>query len=121
MENSMKNKFYGIAAAGLIVGASLPPAAALAASATVEAAKDACIVGEQTDGYLGVVAGADAGDAVRREIRDINQQRKAVYSDLAHRNGVTIEVTAALTAEKLINQASAGQCYRDESGAWVEV
>ena len=121
MENSMKNKLYGIAVASLIVGVSMPPAVALAASATVEQAKDACIVGEQTDGYLGVVPGAAASDAVRREIRDINQQRKAVYSDLARRNGVTTEVTAALTAEKLIGQTSAGQCYRGASGAWVEV
>ena len=83
MEHSMKSKLYGIAAASLFVGATLPSASALAASAAVEAAKDACIVGEQADGYLGVVAGANASDAVRREIRDINQQRKAVYADLA--------------------------------------
>ena len=120
MEYSMKNKFYGIAAAGLIAGSVLPPAV-LAASAAVEQAKDACIIGEQDDGYLGVVDGADASAAVRREIRDINQQRKAVYGDLARSNGVTIEVTAAMTAEKLIAQSSAGQCVRDSGGIWVEV
>lgn len=114
----MKNTLRGIAAAGLIAVAPIP---AHAASAIVEQAKDACVVGEQADGYLGVVSGADASDALRREIRDINQQRKAVYADLARRNGVTIEVTAALTAEKLINQARSGQCYRDQSGRWVEV
>ena len=93
---------------------------ASAASALVENAKDNCIVGEQSDGYLGVVSGADASEALRREVRDINQQRKSVYADLARRNGVTIEVTAALTAEKLMNQARAGQCVRLSSGAWVK-
>ncbi len=120
MEHSMRNKLYGIAAAGLMAGVVLPPAV-LAASAAVEQAKDACVVGEQVDGYLGIVDGADASAAVRREVRDINQQRKAVYGDLARRNGVSVEVTAALTAEKLIKQASSGQCYRDASGNWVEV
>ena len=122
MENSMKKLFRRIAAAGLMAGVALAPASGYAASAIVEQAKSQCVVGEQADGYLGVVSGADASAALRREIRDINQQRKAVYADLARRNGVTIEVTAALTAEKLINQARRrGQCYRDQNSRWVEV
>lgn len=99
----------------------LLPAAAMAASAIVEAAKDQCLVGEQADGYLGIVSGASVDDAVRRDIRDINQQRKSVYAQLAKRNGVTIEVTAALTAEKLMNQASSGQCVRTQDGRWIEM
>lgn len=101
-------------------------AAALAASAiivspafaiTVQEAKAQCIVGEQADGYLGF-AEASSDEALRREVRDINQQRKAVYEDLAQRNGVTVDVTAALTAEQLMNRAASGQCIRDQSGAW---
>lgn len=109
-----------LAAAVLAAGLLVSAAPASAASATIENAKNSCIVGEQADGYLGVVSGAEASEALRREVRDINQQRKAAYADLARRNGVTIEVTAALTAEKLMNQARSGQCVRLESGAWVK-
>ena len=105
-----------IAAAGLAAAAGLFVAAAAAASPSIEAAKAACVVGEQSDGYLGVVDGAEASEELRREVRSINQQRRAAYEGLAARNGVTVEVTAALTAERLMNQAPAGHCIRDESG-----
>ena len=121
MDKSIRAKFYGLAAASLISATLLPTTTVLAASAAVEQAKNACIVGEQSDGYLGVVTGQTASAAIKREIRDINQQRKSAYADLARRNGVTTEVTAALTAEKLIAQARPGQCYRNASGVWVEV
>lgn len=109
----------------LLVGASVLLASSMAplsaASPIVETAKDNCVVGEQADGYLGVVTGKQANDVLRREIRDVNQQRKTVYAQLAKRNGVTIEVAAALTAEKLMNQASRGQCIRNQAGSWVEI
>lgn len=118
MERSMKKRIL-YAAAMLMFFAAVP--ATNAASPAVERAKDECIVGEQADGYLGVVAGADASDELRREIADINQQRKAAYADLARRNGVTIDVAAKLTAEKLLNQATPGQCIRDQSGEWRKI
>lgn len=115
MSNTMANKIVGA-----VSGIALMAGVALAASPAVEAAKDQCIVGEQADGYLGFVSGG--GDAaLRREVRDINQQRKAYYADLAARNGVSIDVTATLTAEKLISQARPGECVRDQNGNWVEL
>ncbi|GJL94616.1 MAG: hypothetical protein DHS20C05_10210 [Hyphococcus sp.] len=104
----------------LAIVAALIFSGAWAASATIEQAKDNCIVGEQIDGYLGVVTGANASDDLRREVRDINQKRKAVYADLARRNGVSIQVTAQLTGEKLVNQAGRGECVRDTSGRWIK-
>ncbi|MCK5745313.1 MAG: YdbL family protein [Oricola sp.] len=114
MEKHLK-KF--LAAAAISIGLAV---SASAASPAVENAKNNCIVGEQADGYLGVVTGANPSEEIRREIRDINQQRKAAYANLAQRNGVTIEVAASLTAEKLINQAGPGQCVRDQSGNWIK-
>ncbi len=106
--------------AGAVLSFAAVPAIALAASAIVEDAKDRCIVGEQADGYLGFVDESAADTALRREVRDINQQRKAFYADLAARNGVSIDVAAALTAEKLINSADPGECVQDANGAWIE-
>ena len=119
MKHSMKkNLLTAAVSASFVFAAALSPV--LAASALVENAKDNCIVGEQADGYLGVVDGASASAELQREIRDINQQRKAVYANLAKRNGVTIEVAAALTAEKLMNQATSGQCVQSSSGEWIK-
>ena len=90
-----------------------------AASAAIEDAKADCIVGEQSDGYLGVVDGAVASEGVRREVRSTNQQRKAAYANLAAKNGVTIEDTAALTGKKLVENADSGECVQLPDGSWA--
>ena len=117
----MKRLLLSLTAVGLLAGSAIAPVAAAAASAIVEQAKDGCVVGEQADGYLGFVPGATVSSELRREVRDINQRRKSFYADLARRNGVSTSVTAALTAEKLMRQASRGQCIRDQSGNWREI
>ena len=121
MDKSMKRLLLSVAASGFLTTAFVVPSSAVAASAIIEQAKDQCIVGEQADGYLGFVPGGNASAELRREVRDVNQQRKSIYADLARRNGVSIEVTAALTAEKLLSQAQRGECIRDAQGNWREV
>ncbi|MEE2690868.1 MAG: YdbL family protein [Pseudomonadota bacterium] len=103
-------RIAAIAAALLVAGASS------AFAMSVAEAKAQCIVGEQYDGYLGFANEAAADEALKREVRGINQQRRTAYEGLAQRNGVSVDVTAALTAEKLMNQAPSGQCIRDQSG-----
>ncbi len=92
---------------------------AIAATASINAAKANCIVGERIDGYLGIVDESRASDEVRREVARINQQRKAAYTRLAQQNGVTIEDTGRVAAEQLINRAGSGQCVQNSGGAWV--
>ncbi len=94
--------------------------AAHAASAIIEQAKSQCIVGEQSDGYLGIVNEASASEDLRREVRSINQQRKAAFADLAARNGVTIEDTAALTGKRLVENAASGHCVQLPDGSWAK-
>ena len=114
----MRAHILRLAAAAAVGIASI--SLAHSASASIEGAKAECLIGERNDGYLGVVSGKSIDDALRREMRSINQQRKAAYARLAERNGVTIDVTARLTAEKLINGAGAGECVQNASGAWIK-
>lgn len=107
-------------AASVLAVTAFAAAPALAGSATIDAAKAQCIVGEQTDGYLGVIDNAKADEALKREVRSINQQRKAAYAELAARNGVTIEQAAQVTAERLLNGAPAGHCIQSPEGGWVK-
>ncbi len=117
---TMKKTFLAVAAiAGLAFTAALTPASA--ASAIIENAKDNCIVGEQADGYLGIVPGANASAELRREVRDVNQQRKAVYASIAQRTEVTVDIAATRTAARLVNEAKSGQCVRDASGEWLQL
>ncbi|ADM10606.1 hypothetical protein PB2503_12844 [Parvularcula bermudensis HTCC2503] len=95
--------------------------AAHAAPPIIEEAKANCVVGERIDGYLGIVDGAAANDALRREVRVINQQRSAAYDNLASKNGVTVAVAAKATAERVINGAPSGHCVQNESGEWIRV
>jgi hypothetical protein len=74
-------------------------------------------VGEQADGYLGVV-GSVSG-AVRAKVDSINIKRRAYYTDLAAKRGAKIEEVAATTACELFRtKVAAGQYYRLPDGVW---
>ena len=112
----MKKKIWMLAAAGALV---LSSAVAGAASPAIEDAKANCIVGEQSDGYLGIVDASKADEALRREVRANNQQRKTIYAEFAAKNGLTVETAAAIFAEQQVNGAPSGQCVRDPNGTWM--
>ena len=74
-------------------------------------------VGEQADGYLGVVGSAPA--SVRAQVDQVNIQRRAAYTQLASRRGVTIEEAAAATGCQLLStRVGPGQYYRLTDGVW---
>ena len=87
----------------------------------IDQAKSTCTVGEKIDGYLGAVPGKTVSTEVNQEMRSVNQQRKAVYADLANQNGVTVEDTGKLFAEKLIAKAAPGHCVQNGNGEWVQI
>ena len=64
------------------------------------AAREAKQVGEQPDGYLGVVSG---GPAIQALVRDINIKRKAAYTQSAQASGATVE-QSSLPQAKLKRQ-----------------
>lgn len=102
-----------------IAVAAMTAGAAYALSPRLEDAKANCVIGEQADGYLGIVDAARADADMRREVREVNQQRKQAYESLAATNGVTTEVAAQVTAERILNAAPSGQCIRDQNGQWM--
>ncbi|MEX0644301.1 MAG: YdbL family protein [Parvularculaceae bacterium] len=112
----MKKTISLLAAAAFLVFAG----ASVAASAAIESAKAQCIIGEQADGYIGIVDSGKASAELKREVESINMQRKAAYADLAERNGVTVEAAAQVTAERMMNQAPPGHCIRGEDRTWYK-
>ena len=74
-------------------------------------------VGEQADGYLGVVGSVSS--SVRAQVDSVNIQRRAYYTDLAGRRGAKIEEVAATTACELFRtKVAPGQFYRGTDGVW---
>ena len=74
-------------------------------------------VGEQADGYMGLVGSAPA--ALRARVDQINIQRRARYTELASQRGATIEEVAAATACQIFaSRVGPGQYYRLPDGVW---
>jgi hypothetical protein len=74
-------------------------------------------VGEQADGYLGVVGSADA--SLRAQVDAVNIKRRAYYTELAGKRGAKIEEVAAATAcEILASRVGPGQYFRLSDGVW---
>jgi uncharacterized protein YdbL (DUF1318 family) len=106
-----------LAAATLVM---ISPAFADLASdkAAVDAAKAAGKVGEQADGYLGIVGGADA--ALSAAIDDIYAGRRAVYTQTASKSGVTPDAAGQATGAQLIAKTPPGQYIKPLGGAWTK-
>jgi uncharacterized protein YdbL (DUF1318 family) len=98
----------------VITGWSLP-----AWSATLAQAKSQGLVGEQADGYLGVVAASATAD-VKALVADINQKRRSEYQAIAQRNNTSLDAVEALAGKKAIDLTPPGQYVRLPSGQWVK-
>src|SRR3546814_13250984 len=68
-------------------------------------------VGEQADGYLGVVGSADG--SLRAQVDAVNIKRRAYYTDLAAKRNTKIEEVAAATGRQLLSSTvQPGPYYR---------
>ena len=84
----------------------------------VQEAKSAGWVGEQRDGYLGLVAPSAPPEA-KKLVADINQARRASYRDIAAKNGIELRAVELLAAEKALQKTQSGQFIQAEDGSWV--
>lgn len=92
--------------------------AGTAMAGVLDNAKNAGLVGEQADGYVGLVT-ADVPPDVVALVKEVNLKRKAKYREIANKNGVSLASIEALAGKKLIERAPAGQYVRLPDGKWV--
>lgn len=111
-------KRYLLTLAGVaILAAGVWTGVAMAQSSVVAQAMAQGTVGEQADGYLGIKGAVSA--AVKAEVDSINIKRRAAYTDLAAKRGVTVADMAAATGCKtLSSRVQTGQAYRLTDGSW---
>lgn len=106
---------FTAAAAAVLLIAGVSAAHAEGRSPAYTAARAAGQVGEQTDGYLGVVGGQGAD--IASMVRDINNRRRAIYTT-ASAGKSTIQEYAFTTGCKLIRDTSPGEKYQGLDGSW---
>lgn len=87
-------------------------------AATLQEAKDQGLVGEQRDGYVGLVV-ANAPADIAALVRDVNNQRRQRYQQIAQQNGISVEQVAAVAYERAVEATKSGHFIQNASGAWV--
>jgi len=124
---TLKKLIGGFAALALLAGGAVTlnlsgENVAHAQLSSAKAVVDAAIVrgeiGEQINGYLGVVDGASPSAAVLDAMKEINIARKSVYTQAATGSPQPASVYAQLTGEKQIKKAAPGSYVKDASGVW---
>ncbi|MEX0964885.1 MAG: YdbL family protein [Pseudohongiellaceae bacterium] len=85
---------------------------------TLQEAKNSGLVGELQSGYVGLVV-ESVNSEVLALVRDVNNQRRELYREIAQQNGISVEQVAALAFTKAVEATPVGQYLQDASGAWV--
>lgn len=102
-----------------------PAATAKGRDPVVDQARADKLVGEEATGYLALVndqemiAGKSAPSDLQARVSDINIKRRALYTDLATKNNVTVDQVAQTTACILLrDKVKVGEAYRTEDTKW---
>jgi uncharacterized protein YdbL (DUF1318 family) len=98
-----------------LLAAALPVAPATAQN--LEQAKARGLVGEQADGYVGVV---EASAEARALAERVNAKRRAEYAEIAKKRGTSVDAVAQLAGQKLVQRTPGGQYVRGSDGRWVK-
>ena len=104
-------------AALALIGIGHPAAAsAQAAASAIVPARAAGLIGERFDGYLGLVVAPS--ESLRKQVGAVNIKRRALYSDLARRRGVTAQEVGVSAACVLLGRVAVGEAYPLSAGQW---
>jgi uncharacterized protein YdbL (DUF1318 family) len=101
----------------LVLVALIIPSAAF--GLTLDEAKQKGWVGEQPDGYLGIVE-PSAGAEVRALAVDVNMKRKDRYLKIARETGADLAAVEALAGKKAIEKSAPGHFILLPSARWVK-
>lgn len=108
-------KVAALVCAAIAAVAAWSPVAAQG-SAELAAARSTGAVGERFDGYMGMAAAVSR--SVQQQVGAINIRRRALYTDLAQRRGVTPQVAGIATGCQLLARIEVGEAYMLNDGAW---
>lgn len=104
------------AAAGLAAATVLVAPAMAQRDPAYAAARADGSIGEQKDGYLGIVG--QATPQLQSLVNDINIKRRAVYAEKAQENNATLEQYAMTAGCQAISRTQPGEKYQAPDGSW---
>jgi uncharacterized protein YdbL (DUF1318 family) len=87
---------------------------------SLDEAKGQGLVGEQTNGYLGIVTPPGSRD-LRDLVENVNLRRKDEYERIAARNGIAIAQVEQLAGKRAIERSAKGQYVRLPNGSWQQL
>ena len=75
------------------------------------------LIGEQANGYIGLVRQDIAAD-IRKLVNEVNAKRKAGYQKIAAQQGTSLAEVERVGGNTAIEKTLRGNYIRDASGAW---
>ncbi len=75
------------------------------------------LIGEQADGYLGLVTQNVPAD-IRQLVAEVNAQRKAGYQQIAAEQGTSLAAVEQVGGNTAIEKTRPGNYVRDANGLW---
>ena len=88
-------------------------------AADLKTTKEQGLVGEQNNGYLGLVK-SDAPADVKALVADVNAQRKNQFAQIAAKNGIAVEEAAKVFAKEAAARTPPGNYVQSPGGGWVK-
>ena len=85
-------------------------------SPVIVGARQAGVVGERYDGFLGYLDGAN--EQVRRQVGAVNIKRRVLYTDLAVRRKATVQEVGIAAGCELLRTVKVGEIYMLGDGNW---
>ena len=104
------------AAAGLLALTALAAPAQAQRDPAYAAARANGSIGEQIDGYIGIVG--QETQQLRDLVNDINIKRRALYTEKARENSATVEAYATTAGCQAIARTVPGEKYQAPDGSW---
>jgi uncharacterized protein len=114
---SMLKKFI-TAFAAMFAAASLMTA--YAADPVIEQAKAQGVIGEMATGYLGIVDSGKASADLKRRVDEVNAGRLQAYTEIAGKQGQSVQVVGTLMAEKQFARAQPGELLKPADEGWIK-
>ncbi len=102
--------------AALALGSVAAPLMAQDRDPAYAAARAAGQVGEKPNGYLGIVG--NATPQLQAMVDDLNNRRRAVYTQRAQAQGATLEEFAFTSGCLAISRTEPGEKYQAPDGTW---
>jgi uncharacterized protein YdbL (DUF1318 family) len=118
MKMQARDILVALLAGALAIASPAAVAQSAGAKAAVDAAKTAGVIGEQGDGFLGLVKGS-ADPAVQAAMAEINAGRAQLYREAAAKNGVSPEAAGASAYNTVVQaKLKPGDFYKPLGGGW---